>query len=148
MTDHKIHFTEWPYQQHTQGCLSFRCSLAEHAWSFPVFLRPLAEGAEGRVGRRSGAAGARALPERAELRSEEEGAFDFSASPPRCALCRRRRAAVAAVAAAASTSTKTGATFKEGAESPWSPASCCWKAPTLLRGPTRRSGGAGKQVTH
>lgn len=49
-------------------------------------------------------------------------------------------------AAAASTSTKTGATFKEGAESPRSPASGCWRTPTLPRGPTTRSGGAGKQV--
>lgn len=72
--------------------------------------------------------------------------MDFRASPPRCALCRRRGAAVAAVAAAASTSTKTGATFKEGAESPWSPAACCWRTPTLLRGPTTSGGGTGKQV--
>lgn len=50
------------------------------------------------------------------------------------------------MAAAASTSTKTGATFKEGAESPRSPASGRWRAPTRPRGPTRRSGGAGKQV--
>lgn len=49
-------------------------------------------------------------------------------------------------AAAASTSPKTGATFKEGAESPRSPASCCWRTPTLRRGLTKRSGGAGKQV--
>lgn len=49
-------------------------------------------------------------------------------------------------AVAASTLTKTGATFKEGAESPQSPASDCWRIPTLPRGLTTRSGGAGKQV--
>lgn len=49
-------------------------------------------------------------------------------------------------AVAASTSTKTGATFKEGAESPRSPASGCWRTPTLPHGPTTRSCSAGKQV--
>ena len=49
-------------------------------------------------------------------------------------------------AVAASTLTKTGATFKEGAESPQSPASDCWRIPTLPRGLTTGSGGAGKQV--
>lgn len=49
-------------------------------------------------------------------------------------------------AAAASTSPKTGATFKEGAESPRSPASCCRRPPTVRRGLKRRSGDAEKQV--
>lgn len=49
-------------------------------------------------------------------------------------------------AAAASTSPNTGATFKEGAESLWSLASCCWRTPTARRGLRRRSGDAEKQV--
>lgn len=75
---------------------------AEHPKSFPVFLRPFRKELKSEWGAEAGPSGVRALPEKPEVPSEEEGAFDFRASPPRCALCRRRGAAVAAVAAGGS----------------------------------------------
>lgn len=72
---------------------------AERSQSFPVFLRPPRKEPKAERGAEAGPPSPRAPPERAELRSEEEGAFRFGASPPRGALCRQRGAAVAAVAA-------------------------------------------------
>lgn len=73
--------------------------IAEHTRASQSSSAPLRKEPKAEHGAEVEPPQARALPDHPGLRSEEEGAFDLSASPPRCALCRRRGAAVAALAA-------------------------------------------------